>query len=72
MSRLFFNLESAQVDVKVALFLDKPFSLNLSDTIVVDNIPIMPSVVLEAESLQKHPHICGISLPTVRHFTDRL
>ena len=52
-------LESAQVDLKVAS-LDESFSLNLTDTVVVDSIPVMPSVIPEAESLQKHPHLCGI------------
>ena len=57
-------LESAQVDLEVASS-DESFSLNLTDTAVVDSIPVMPSVIPEAESLQKHPHLCGIFLPVV-------
>ena len=57
-------LESAQVDLEMAS-LDESFSLNLTDTVVVNSIPVMPSVISEAESLQKHPHLCGISFPTV-------
>ena len=32
---------------------------------MVDSIPVVPSVIPETKSLQKHPHLCGISLPTV-------
>ena len=57
-------LESALIDLEVT-YLDEFFSLNLTVTVVVDSIPVMPSVIPETESLQKHPHLCGISLLTV-------
>ena len=57
-------LEGAQVDLKVAS-LNESFSLNLIDTVVVENIPVMPSIVSEVESLQEHFYLCDISLPTV-------
>ena len=45
--------------------LNDDYAMNLSEVVVVDNIPVAPSVAPSSESIQKHSHLCDVSLTEI-------
>ena len=58
-------LESAMITLNITS-LDNSFNMSLAEVVVVDDIPVMPTVVPEARSIQMHPHLSGVSVPAVK------
>ena len=58
-------LESAMITLNISS-LDNSFNMSLAEVVVVDDIPVMPTVVPEARSVQMHPHLSGVSVPAVK------
>ena len=58
------RLEGALVAFNVSS-LDDSFNMSMTEVVVVEDIPVVPSVVPEVQSLQMYPHLDGVSLPKV-------
>jgi len=57
-------LNTAVVSLDVSS-LEGNFSINLSEVVVVGSIPVAPPCVPSSVSIQKHPHLHGVSLPEI-------
>ena len=58
-------LKNAMITLNISS-LDYSFNMSLAEVVVVDDIPVMPTVVPEDRSIQMHPHLSGVSLPAVK------
>ena len=58
-------LESAMITLNI-FSLDNSFNMSLAEVVVVDDIPVMPTVVPEARSVQMDLHLSGVSVPAVK------
>ena len=45
--------------------LDNSYSLDLSEVVVIDNLPVAPFVIPSSASIQKHSHLEGVSLTEI-------
>ena len=58
------RLEGALVAFNVSS-LDDSFNMSMTEVVVVEDIPVVPSAVPEVQSLEMYPHLDGVSLPKV-------
>ena len=52
--------------------LNDNYVMDLSETVVIDSIPVAPSHIPESSNLQKHPHFRDIFLPVIEGGTVTL
>ena len=57
-------IESSAVSFHICS-LDKLYSLALSDVVVIDDIPVVPSVIPNPKCIQQYSHLSDISLPVI-------